>query len=65
MKILCGVGVECRKERVGIIIEVIHKYGSTGEKGDGMIYVLEVLQVFKVKTEAESLEDIERNVKES
>ncbi len=57
--------IVCRKEDVGIIMEVIHKYGSTGEKGDGMIYVSEVLQVFKIRTGLESLEDIERNEKES
>ena len=53
----------CRKEDVESIIEVIHKYGSTGEKGDGMIYVSEVIKVFKIRTGLESLEDIERNEK--
>jgi nitrogen regulatory protein PII len=53
--------IVCRKEDVGIIIEVIHKNGGTGEKGDGMINVLEVLHVFKIITGLESLEDIERN----
>ena len=46
--------IVCRKEDVGIIIRIIHKYGSTGEKGDGMIYVSEVIHVFKVRTGAES-----------
>ncbi len=55
--------IACRKEDVESIIEIIHKYGSTREKGDGMIYVSEVLQVFKIRTELESLEDIERNEK--
>ena len=57
--------IVCRKEDVGSIIEVIHKYGSTGEKGDGMIYVSEVIKVFKIRTGLESQEDIERNEKES
>lgn len=47
--------IVCRKEAVGSIIEVIHKYGSTGKKDDGMIYVLEVLQVSKSKNRAESV----------
>ncbi len=55
----------CKKEDVQQIVEIIHKYGNTGEKGDGMIYVSEVLQVFKIRTGLESLEDIERNEKES
>lgn len=55
----------CKKEDVQHIVEVIHKYGNTGEKGDGMIYVSEVLLVFKIRTGLESLEDIERNEKES
>ena len=57
--------IVCKKEDVESIIEVIHKYGSTGEKGDGMIYVSEVIKVFKIRTGLESLEDIERNEKES
>ena len=55
--------IVCKKEDVESIIEVIHKYGSTGEKGDGMIYVSEVIKVFKIRTGLESLEDIERNEK--
>ena len=57
--------IVCRKEDVESIIEVIHKYGSTGEKGDGMIYVSEVLQIFKIRTGLESVEDIERDERES
>ena len=57
--------IVCSKEDVESIIEVIHKYGSTGEKGDGMIYVSEVIQVFKIRTGLESMEDIERNEKKA
>lgn len=57
--------IVCKKEDVGSIIEVIHKYGSTGEKGDGMIYVSEVIKVFKIRTGIESLEDLERDERES
>lgn len=53
--------IVCKKKDVESIIEVIHQYGSTGEKGDGMIYVSEVLKVFKIRTGLESVEDIERN----
>lgn len=53
------------KEDVDSIIEVIDPYGSTGEKGDGIIYVLEVLQVFKIRTGLENLENIVRNEKEN
>ncbi len=50
----------CKKEDVGSIVEFIYKYGSSGEKDDGMIYVSEVVKVFKIRTGLESLEDIER-----
>jgi nitrogen regulatory protein P-II 1 len=55
--------IVCKKEDVVSIIEVIHKYGSTGEKGDGMIYVSEVIKVFKIRTGLESLEDIAKSEK--
>ncbi len=50
--------IVCRKEDVQKIVEIIHKYGGTGEKGDGMIYISEVLQIYKVRTGQESIEDI-------
>jgi nitrogen regulatory protein P-II 1 len=50
--------IVCRKEDIERIIEVIHKYGSTGEKGDGLIYTSEVLKVFKARTVLESVEDL-------
>ena len=50
--------IVCRKEDVHKIVEIIPKYGGTGEKGDGMIYISEVLQIYKVRTGQESIEDI-------
>ena len=55
----------CLKEDVDSITEVIDPYGSTGEKGDGIIYVLDVLQVFKIRTGLGNLEDIVRNEREN
>ena len=50
--------IVCKKEDVDTIVSLIYKQGSTGEKGDGLIYVSDVLQVFKVRTGQESKEDI-------
>lgn len=48
----------CKKEDVSKIAKIISEYGSTGEKGEGLIYVTDVLQIFKVRTGQESREDI-------
>ncbi|MDQ6761250.1 MAG: P-II family nitrogen regulator [Bacteroidota bacterium] len=50
--------IVCRKEDVQKIVEIIHKYGGTGEKGDGLVYISEVIQIYKVRTGQESIEDI-------
>jgi nitrogen regulatory protein P-II 1 len=49
--------IVCREEDVKNIVEVIHKYAATGEKGDGVIYVSHVLQVFKVRTGKQNSEE--------
>lgn len=50
--------IVCKKEDVDTIVRVIHKSGSTGEKGDGLIYVSDVLQVLKVRNGQESHDDL-------
>lgn len=50
--------VVCKKEDVDTIVRIIHEQGSTGEKGDGLVFTSEVMQVFKVRTGAESHDDI-------
>lgn len=50
--------IVCKKEDVDTIVRIIHKHGSTGEKGDGLIYVSDLLQVIKVRTGQETKEDI-------
>lgn len=40
----------CNKEDVEEIVRIIHKCGGTGEKGDGIIYVSNVEQIYKVGT---------------
>jgi nitrogen regulatory protein P-II 1 len=40
----------CKKEDVKTIVQIIHEHGGTGEKGDGIIYVSGVEQIFKVST---------------
>ena len=40
----------CNDEDVEEIVKVIHEHGSTGGKGDGIIYVSNVDQIFKVNT---------------
>ena len=50
--------VVCRREDVAKIVRVIHENGSTGEKGDGLIYVSDVMQVYKVRNGQESRDDL-------
>lgn len=42
--------IVCKKEDVQEIVKIISKHGGTGEKGDGIINVSEVQQIFKVRT---------------
>jgi nitrogen regulatory protein P-II 1 len=48
----------CKREDVEAIVKIIHEYGGTGEKGDEIIYVSEVEQVFKVRTGEESQHEL-------
>lgn len=52
--------IVCKKEDVVSIVKTIHEHGGKGEKGEGLIYVSEVLQIYKVRTGKESREDIEK-----
>lgn len=47
----------CKREDVEAIVRLIHQHGGTGEKGDGIIYVSEVKQVFKVRTGEDSQDE--------
>jgi nitrogen regulatory protein P-II 1 len=49
--------IVCRNQDEKNIVQVIHKYAATGEKGDGVIYVSDVLQVFKVRTGEQTSEE--------
>lgn len=48
----------CKREDVTKIVQIISEYGGTGEKGDGLIYVSDVMQVYKVRTGQESNDDL-------
>jgi nitrogen regulatory protein P-II 1 len=48
----------CKKEDVEMIVRLIHEHGGTGEKGDGIIYVSDVEQIFKVRTGEESQHEL-------
>ena len=48
----------CKKEDVSKIAKIISEHGGTGEKGDGIIYVSEVEQIFKVSTGEESQHEL-------
>ena len=50
--------IVCKKEDVPRIVQVIYQQGGKGEKGEGLIYVSEVLEIYKVKTGELSKEDI-------
>jgi nitrogen regulatory protein P-II 1 len=48
----------CKREDVSKIVHIISEYGSTGEKGDGIIYTSDVDQIYKVRTGEESRDDL-------
>lgn len=48
----------CKREDTTTIVQIISEVGGTGEKGDGIIYVSEVEQIFKVRTGKENKEDL-------
>jgi nitrogen regulatory protein P-II 1 len=48
----------CKKDDVGRVVNLISTHGGTGRKGDGIIYVSEVEQIFKVKTGEESAHEL-------
>ncbi|WP_034888838.1 P-II family nitrogen regulator [Gillisia sp. Hel_I_29] len=52
--------IVCKKEDVESIVQVIHQHSGKGEKGEGLIYVSEVLEIYKVRTGKLSKEDIEQ-----
>lgn len=48
----------CKKEDTTKIVQIISEYGGTDKKGDGIIYVSEVEQIFKVSTGRDSREEL-------
>ena len=48
----------CKREDATTIVQIISEVGGTGEKGDGIIYISEVEQIFKVRTGKENKEDL-------
>lgn len=48
----------CNKEDVETIVRLIHQHGGTSEKGDGIIYVSNVEQIFKVRTGEDSQHEL-------
>ena len=50
--------IVCKKEDVETIVKVIREHGGKGEKGEGLIYVSKVLEIYKVRTGELSKEDI-------
>ncbi len=50
--------IVCRKEDVEQIFQLIQEHGSTGEKGDGLIYVSDVEQILKIRTGEDGRNDL-------
>ena len=46
--------IVCEDEEVDPIVKIIHHHGRSGEKGDGLIYVSEIIKVFDVSTGLEN-----------
>lgn len=41
--------IVARDENVEPIVEIIHKHGKTGRRGDGLIYITPVLEAYRVR----------------
>lgn len=52
--------IVCKKEDVESIVQVIHEHCGKNKKGEGIIYVSEVLEIYKVRTGKLSKDDIEQ-----
>lgn len=39
----------CKQEHVKSIVNIIHEKGSTGRKGDGIIYISDVEEVIRIR----------------
>ncbi|AVR44292.1 P-II family nitrogen regulator [Christiangramia fulva] len=55
---MTNLQIVCRKEDVEEIVKIIHKHGSRDKQGEGLIYISEVLELYKVRTGKKSREDI-------
>lgn len=49
------IEIVCHNTDVGKIISIISSHGRTGNPGDGIIYITDVIQSFRVKTGEELL----------
>jgi nitrogen regulatory protein P-II 1 len=52
------IEIVCKNGDIDKIVKLIHEGGGTGESGDGLIYVSEVTDVFKVRTGEKSRDDV-------
>lgn len=50
------VEIVCPKKDVAQIVNIIQQHGRTGHTGDGIIYVLDVEQVFRVKNQESGMQ---------
>lgn len=48
----------CKKEHINKAVEIIQKHGTTPEAGDGIIYVLNVEEIYNVKTGKTELDEL-------
>ncbi|MBL1232506.1 MAG: P-II family nitrogen regulator [Vicingaceae bacterium] len=48
----------CKKEAVKKVTEIIQESGSTGESGDGLIYVSDVEEVIRIRDGAKGIETL-------
>lgn len=56
---MTNLQIVCKKENVRQIVDLIHQNGSRDARGEGLIYVSEVLELYKVRTGKKSRKDIE------
>ncbi len=50
------IEIVCHDADVESIVKIIQKYGRTGHPGDGLIYIMNVENAYKVKNEKSGME---------
>jgi nitrogen regulatory protein PII len=50
------IEIVCPDKEVESVVEIIQKSGTTGKRGDGIIYIMEVDEVYKVRNKSKGID---------